>query len=303
MNDILELIKKDNIDLSSKFLIGVSGGPDSMYLLWHLKNLNVIVAHVNYHKRIDSDNDENIVREFCSNHNIPLEILNIKEHSERGNFQAIARKERYDFYKTIYKKYNCDNLLLAHHKDDFIETAIMQDESSRQPLFYGIKKFNVIGDMKIYRPILYLKWKDDIQKFCNKNKINYAIDSTNEQNIYSRNIIRNKLKNIPIDEKEKIFDKYITLNINNDKLTNKINKEYIEWENTFFDCDWIKNSTHWDKLIFKMINQHFKEVKLSSQKIKLIYQFIISKNRTSDFKLNDNNKLFKIKNKLVFYLK
>gem|GEM_PF-2853337 len=49
-----------------------------------------------------------------------------------------------------------------------------------------------------------------------------------------------------------------------------------------------------------MINEHFSHIKLSSQKINSIYQFIISSNRTSSYKLNDLNKLIKLKNKLVF---
>ena len=271
-NEILDIFKKDDVGLTSKFLIGVSGGPDSMYLLWHLKDLDVIVAHVNYHKRIDSDNDQKIVEEFCKTYNIPFEVLEITSHNKKGNFQAIARQERYDFYKKIYQKYNCNYLLLAHHKDD----------------------------MNIYRPILENKWKDKIQKFCDLNNIKYAIDSTNSQNIYSRNIIRNNLKKITELEKEKIYSKFCNLNQSNQGLLNIINIEYNKWKETDFDGDWIKNSTHWEKLIFKMINEHFSDIKLSSQKINSIYQFIASSNRTSNYKLNNLNKLIKIKNKLVF---
>ena len=299
-NEILDIFKKDDVNLTSKFLIGVSGGPDSMYLLWNLKNLDVIVAHVNYHKRIDSDNDQKIVEEFCKTYNIPLEVLEITSHNEKGNFQAIARQERYDFYRKIYQKYNCNYLLLAHHKDDFIETAIMQEQSNRKPLFYGIAKHNKISGMNIYRPLLENKWKDKIQKFCDLNNIKYAIDSTNDQNIYSRNIIRNNLKKITELEKEKIYSKFCNLNQSNQGLLNIINIEYNKWKETNFDGDWIKNSTHWEKLIFKMINEHFSDIKLSSQKINSIYQFIISSNRTSNYKLNNLNKLIKVKNKLVF---
>ena len=154
--------------------------------------------------------------------------------------------------------------------------------------------------MNIYRPLLESKWKDKIQKFCDLNNIKYAIDSTNSQNIYSRNIIRNNLKKITELEKEKIYFKFCNLNQSNQGLLNIINIEYNKWKETNFDGDWIKNSTHWDKLIFKMINEHFLHIKLSSQKINSIYQFIISSNRTSNYKLNDLNKLIKVKNKLVF---
>ena len=126
------------------------------------------------------------------------------------------------------------------------------------------------------------------------------MDSTNSQNIYSRNIIRNNLKKITELEKEKIYSKFCNLNQSNQGLLNIINIEYNKWKETNFDGDWIKNSTHWEKLIFKMINEHFSDIKLSSQKINSIYQFIASSNRTSNYKLNNLNKLIKIKNKLVF---
>ena len=53
-------------------IVACSGGPDSMALLAKLCNKKVIVAHVNYHKRDTADRDEQIVRNFCDQHHLPL---------------------------------------------------------------------------------------------------------------------------------------------------------------------------------------------------------------------------------------
>ena len=68
-------------------LLAISGGPDSMFLLNQYKKKDIVVAHVNYNKRTDSNIDEQIVRDFCLLHNIKLEVLNIKE-TPKGNFQS-----------------------------------------------------------------------------------------------------------------------------------------------------------------------------------------------------------------------
>ncbi len=72
--------------MKKKLLLAVSGGPDSMFLLNWYKSKNVVVAHVNYHKREDSDIDEKIVRAFCESNNIPLEVLSVSQ-KHVGNFQ------------------------------------------------------------------------------------------------------------------------------------------------------------------------------------------------------------------------
>ena len=142
----MDLNKELNQNLynDKKLLLGVSGGPDSMLLLNYFKDKNIIVCHVNYCVIEDSYNDENIVREFCKKNNIKLEVLNLKNYSYKGNFENEARKLRYEFYQKVYLENNCDFLLLAHHKDDFLETAIMQKESKRFNLYYGIKKENFL---------------------------------------------------------------------------------------------------------------------------------------------------------------
>ncbi|UNT93579.1 hypothetical protein KWG61_01960 [Allobaculum sp. Allo2] len=76
----------------------VSGGPDSMALLWFLESRHVpyFIAHVNYHHRPSASRDEAIVRQFAAEHQKTLWILHPAVH-EAGNFQAQARADRYGF--------------------------------------------------------------------------------------------------------------------------------------------------------------------------------------------------------------
>lgn len=106
MFDIEKQFEIDNIDISKKMLLGVSGGPDSMFLLNLLKNKNIIVAHVNYNKRETSKVDEEIVVDFCKKNNIKYFVLNLKKHNEQGNFQNIARIQRYEFLRKFMMKKN-----------------------------------------------------------------------------------------------------------------------------------------------------------------------------------------------------
>jgi tRNA(Ile)-lysidine synthase len=69
------------------YLLAVSGGPDSMVLLFKHRKKKIVVAHVNYNKRVDSIKDQEIVEAFCLKHNIPLEIININEKPKK-NFQS-----------------------------------------------------------------------------------------------------------------------------------------------------------------------------------------------------------------------
>ena len=89
------------------WIVGVSGGPDSMALLHYLKHqgFRVVAAHVNYQKRDTSNRDEEVVSKYCLKHDIEFEVRYF-EDIEKGNFQAKARDFRYSFFKDLRKKYS-----------------------------------------------------------------------------------------------------------------------------------------------------------------------------------------------------
>ncbi|MCU4706736.1 tRNA lysidine(34) synthetase TilS [Mycoplasma sp. CSL7503-lung] len=291
---------------NKKYLIAVSGGPDSMFLLNKFKNKNVVVAHVNYNQRKDSYQDQKIVQNFCLDNNIKLEVLELKKEDYiSGNFQEWARNERYTFFKSVYDKNKCNLLMVAHNIDDFLETSILQINSDRKPLYFGIKKTNNIYGMNILRPLLFRYFKSTIESKSLSKKIPFHIDYTNLTNKYSRNIIRNELKNKYKIYKLFLVAKIIYKNFFLKHKKNKIYNEYYKWEKNDFSVECFRSLKHKEEIIFKFLNENINEINLSSRKINSIIEFILSKTNNKTYKLNNkfylskkNWKLF-IKNSII----
>jgi tRNA(Ile)-lysidine synthase len=127
-----------------KYIAAVSGGPDSMAMLDIYKKNVALVCHVNYQKRDSAYRDAGIVKMYCKNNHIKFNELIVTENIYRkyrkinNNFQAIARLIRYDFFLKCAKQMRLNHLLVAHNKDDFLETALMQLGRKSKTLFYGI---------------------------------------------------------------------------------------------------------------------------------------------------------------------
>lgn len=175
--------------MNKPLLLAVSGGPDSMALLAmavYLK-LNIVAVHVNYQKRMTAWRDEMIVRNYCLNNNVPLYVSYPKIAD--GNFQKLAREQRYAFFKKIGAIYGTDIVLLAHQMDDYLETAIMQIQRGSTPFCFGIADWSCHSGLKVFHPFLGLT-KKQLIKYCHDHNIPYGIDESNLQNIYRRNQIR-----------------------------------------------------------------------------------------------------------------
>src|SRR4051812_5153416 len=84
------------LDKNKFYIIAVSGGPDSMFLLEkvRLEGFNLVVSHVNYQKRENSDYDEKIVRDYCQKYSLPCEVYQFQgsEYNSLHNFQDQARQ-------------------------------------------------------------------------------------------------------------------------------------------------------------------------------------------------------------------
>jgi tRNA(Ile)-lysidine synthase len=180
--------------MDKKYIIGVSGGPDSMCLLDKYKKHIELVCHVNYKKRPTVNRDETIVRDYCKSNHLKVKVLNVTKaiyHKYQklygNNFQNIARLIRYDFFLK-----NGTNVLIAHNKDDFIETALMQLKRKTKSLFLGIHKKSLYKTLHIFRPLLN-KRKNELQKYCDQHNIIYGIDESNLINIYQRNKLRKEI--------------------------------------------------------------------------------------------------------------
>ena len=78
------------LDLNQLYIVGVSGGCDSMALLdaVYNKGIKVVVCHVNYHLRDDSDLDQETVSNYCSKYQIPLYVREIKKNMGKITFKV-----------------------------------------------------------------------------------------------------------------------------------------------------------------------------------------------------------------------
>ncbi|MGL4343366.1 MAG: tRNA lysidine(34) synthetase TilS [Metamycoplasmataceae bacterium] len=287
---------------NKKILLAISGGPDSMLLLYKYIKKNIVVAHVNYNLRPESILEENLIRDYCQKFQIPFYILNLDE-SHKNNFQNWARKKRYHFFSEIYKKENCKKLLTAHHKDDFIESAIWQKNQKRNPYFWGIKKKQENYGMKIERPFIDKYFKNDIYFLNRKYGIDFFEDSSNSIPKYERNKIRITLQKWSKKEKENFIKKIMKENKNKKKIENKIKKSYFIWSNNNFSIDFLKNNEKiQSNLIFEFLIQNYPDIEITTNKINNILEFIFSKNEAKKIKLNNREFLYKNK-KNIYNLK
>lgn len=197
------------LDRRKTYVVGVSGGSDSMFLLekMRLNNFDTIVAHVNYKKRKESDEEEKKILGYCLKNQIRFEVKrdDLKcDEKKRGNFQQYARNLRFKFFKSVADKYKTREIVLAHHLDDLIETYIMQKNKNSLVNWWGIRECMEIENYRFWRPILNIS-KKEIVKYLKTNRIEYSIDKSNFEDIYTRNVIRKEIKDITIGEKKKIL--------------------------------------------------------------------------------------------------
>lgn len=177
-----------------KFLLAVSGGADSMVLLYLFQRagLNLQVAHVNYKLRAeDSDLDQKTAEDFCKKNHIPFHLYRVSEKDKKpkNSIQNWARDLRYGFFRTIQEKENLEFLVTAHHLNDQLETFIINLSKAS-----GIR--GLIGipanENQILRPLLSFS-KDEIYAFAETHEIEFREDLSNQKNDYLRNKIRNEI--------------------------------------------------------------------------------------------------------------
>ena len=195
---MLEFLINDNfLNKDDRIAVGVSGGADSMLLLWALvdkqKQLGFFlkVINVNHHLRGKaSDEDSAFVEKFCKKKNIPYVIVDVDvkklKADEKLTIEESARIARYNAFQDIMKKEKLNKLFLAHHKNDQAETILMH-------IFRGSGISGAVGIKNtdtIIRPLLDYS-KQDILKLTKEYGIDYVQDNSNADNEYSRNYLRN----------------------------------------------------------------------------------------------------------------
>lgn len=181
---------------SKSYLIGISGGSDSMCLASLFLNcgLKFCLAHVNYSLRgADSINDMNFVTTWADENKVlcftkiidtPLILA-----SQGGNMQQLARNIRYSFFEETRLENNIDFVCTAHHASDWLETIIFN--FFRGGLLNALVGMPARNDA-VLRPLLYVE-KSFISDYLTQNEIPFRTDGSNEKLIYNRNLIRHNI--------------------------------------------------------------------------------------------------------------
>lgn len=181
---------------NGKILTAVSGGADSVALLRVLAALdcNCIAAHCNFHLRGDeADCDEAFVRKLCHDLDIELRCTDFDveayKKSHGVSTEMACRELRYEWFERQRAALGCSVIAVAHHRDDNIETFFLNlVRGSGITGLAGIKPCNG----KIVRPLLGSS-RDEILNYLETLGQDYVTDSTNLENDYARNKIRNVL--------------------------------------------------------------------------------------------------------------
>lgn len=232
-----------NLEKNRHYLLACSFGPDSMALFDMLlkEGYKFSVAHVNYHLRKESNDEESKLRDFCVEHNIGIYVRDVNEVLGESNLEMKCREIRYNFFIKVMKENKFDALLVAHQEDDLIETYLMQKRRKNLVNYFGIKEISYFSDIEIIRPLLRYR-KEELMMYCRMFNVPYAIDKTNLEDHFLRNQIRHSVveKLSPLERKdilseidqanEKLSQIFITISkINDNKIDSYLRLNDVEF--------------------------------------------------------------------------
>lgn len=182
------------ISQGDRVICAVSGGADSMALLWSMymlqEKLGITLecAHFNHQLRFaESDRDAAFVRQFCADYNIPFYYGTTKVEAGEKGLEAAAREARYAFLRQLPGV-----VATAHTADDNAETVLMHLLRGS-----GLKGLGGIATKSgnVIRPMLSVT-REEVVDFLQEYSISYVEDSTNRSDDFLRNRLRHNV--VPI---------------------------------------------------------------------------------------------------------
>ena len=183
------LLRRDG----GKYIVALSGGADSVALLLVMKQMgySIDAAHCNFRLRGDeSDCDEQFVTDLCKKEEIPLHIIHFDtvtySQVHQVSIEMAARELRYRYFEQLRLDIGADDVCVAHHQDDAVETLLMN-------LIRGTGIHGLTGirprNGHIVRPLLGVT-RAEIVSFLESLHQSYVTDSTN----LVPDVVRNKIR-------------------------------------------------------------------------------------------------------------
>ncbi len=184
-----------------------------------LPKVQVIIAHVNHGIRTDATVDAKLVRRVAMSHNLPYEEVSLSLGVDAS--EEAARTARYKFLRHICKKYNASAIITAHHRDDVLETAIIN--LLRGTGWRGLSSLRSTDE--IIRPFLGFS-KDELVRYAVEHSLQWRHDSTNNDVRYLRNHVRHNIVPRMSPEQRQKLHQYI---VRQNDLTTQIDNESTMW--------------------------------------------------------------------------
>jgi len=184
--------KSKELLASSKNLLAFSAGVDSTALLFLLREHNIAfdIAIVDYGLREQSAQEVAYAQELAAKYNFRCFVK--KAPKITSNFEAQARKIRYEFFEKLIYSHRYDNLLTAHHLGDRLEWMLMQFcKGAGAVELCGMHEIELREGYRLIHPLLQHD-KQDLLEYLHKNNIQYFLDASNIDEKYKRNHFRKK---------------------------------------------------------------------------------------------------------------
>lgn len=219
------------IEQHDRVIVGVSGGADSVCLLFVLKELqkrikfSVVVVHVNHCLRgAEAMHDEQYVKNLCQQLDIPCETysydVELIAKKRKQSTEEAGRILRQEAFQDAKRTLHGTKIATAHHMNDNAETLLMNLARGT-----GLKGLGGIQPVRgvVIRPLLCLE-RGEIESYLQEQGISYCTDSTNAGNDYTRNRIRNQI--LPLIEEH--INAQAILHMNDTMVQMRELQAYIE---------------------------------------------------------------------------
>lgn len=297
-------------------IAGISGGPDSMallYLLYLIRKeipISLVCSHVNHNVRRESKEEKIFLENWCIEHQIPFESMTIEKYGD-DNFHNEARTIRYHYFESLVSKYQANYLMTAHHGDDLMETILMRLVRGSTLKGYGgfTQVVNKEG-YQIIRPLIYTT-KSEIEEYNQKHKIPYVIDSSNSKDKYTRNRYRKVVLPFLKQEDAMVHQKFLKfskmIHDSNDFINSQVNivlsKVYVESKLIISKYLELEEFIQ-DRLLYRILEDIYHDdlLLVGDKHIHLIKNLLFSKKRNTYIYLPNNIKVVKAYDSLEFII-